>query len=136
MSLKVKVRIDFDEVHAVGPGKIALLERMCDTGSLSQAARELDISYRRAWQLLDSLNTSFNEPVIVTSVGGKGGGGSEITDLGRELIRAYRAFEQEMTQQAQHYFKPLRTQVAASVASRRSATKSARKKRARGSTRT
>ena len=137
MTLKIKVRIDFDNAHAVGPGKIALLERMRDTGSLSQAARELDMSYRRAWQLLDSLNTSFNQPVIVTSVGGKGGGGSEITDLGRELINTYRALEEEMTERAQQCFKPLRSQVAAdSPATKRPVTKTARGKRARVSTRT
>lgn len=136
MSLKVRVRIDFDSVHAVGPGKIALLERMRDTGSLSQAARELDMSYRRAWQLLDSLNTSFNEPVIVTSVGGKGGGGSEITKLGLSLIDAYRALESEMTDRAQQVFKPLRNRVVAPETARRAAvTKSARGKRGRVSKR-
>jgi molybdate transport system regulatory protein len=136
MSLKIKIRIDFDDSHAVGPGKIALLERMRDCGSLSQAARELDMSYRRAWQLLDSLNTSFNEPVIVTSIGGKGGGGSEITKLGLALIDAYRALEQEMTARAQQFFKPLRSQVApAAPQAKRPVTKSARGKRARGSKR-
>jgi molybdate transport system regulatory protein len=137
MPLKVKVRIDFDDAHAVGPGKIALLERMRDCGSLSQAARELDMSYRRAWQLLDSLNTSFNEPVIVTSIGGKGGGGSEITTFGLELIDAYRALEKEMTTRAQQFFKSLRTQVVPITARTRSrVTKSARGKRGRVSKRT
>ena len=136
MSLKIKVRIDFDDAHAVGPGKIALLERMRDCGSLSQAARELDMSYRRAWQLLDSLNTSFNEPVIVTSIGGKGGGGSEITKLGLALIDTYRALEKEMTLRAQQSFKPLRTQVApAATQAKRPVTKSARGRRVRGSER-
>ena len=111
MSLKIRLRIDFDDVHAVGPGKIALLERMRDCGSLSQAARDLDISYRRAWQLLESLNTSFEEPVIVTSVGGKGGGGSEITPLGLALIENYRALEDEVIALAQRRFKRLRPRV-------------------------
>ena len=136
MSLKVKVRIDFDDAHSVGPGKIALLERMRDCGSLSQAARELDMSYRRAWQLLDSLNTSFNEPVIVTSIGGKGGGGSEITQFGLTLIDSYRALEKEMTGRAQQFFKQMRSQVAASTAQfKRPVTKSARGKRGRVSKR-
>ena len=136
MSLKVKVRIDFDDAHSVGPGKIALLERMRDCGSLSQAARELDMSYRRAWQLLDSLNTSFNEPVIVTSIGGKGGGGSEITKFGLTLIDSYRALEKEMTGRAQQFFKQMRSQVAAATAqTKRPVTKSARGKRARVSKR-
>jgi molybdate transport system regulatory protein len=137
MSLKARLRIDFDAVHAVGPGKIALLERMRACGSLSQAARELDMSYRRAWQLLDSLNTSFNEPVILTSVGGKGGGGSEITPLGIALIDAYRALEKEVTALAQQRFKPLRNRIApTSGSTRRSLTKSARGKRGHESKRT
>jgi molybdate transport system regulatory protein len=137
MSMKVRVRIDFDDLHAVGPGKIALLERMRDCGSLSQAARELDMSYRRAWQLLDSLNTSFNEPVIVTSIGGKGGGGSEITKLGLALVDIYRALEKEMTALAQQHFKPLRNRVATvATAERRPVTKAARGKRVRVSKRT
>ena len=135
MSLKVRLRIDFDDLHAVGPGKIALLERMRDCGSLSQAARELDISYRRAWQLLDSLNTSFNEPVIVTSVGGKGGGGSEITKLGLALIDTFRALEKEVTSLAQRSFKPLRTRVAPAN-KQRAATRKASGTRGRVSKRT
>ncbi len=137
MSLKIRVRVDFDAVHSVGPGKIALLERMRDCGSLSQAARELDMSYRRAWQLLDSLNTSFNEPVIVTSVGGKGGGGSEITPLGLALIETYRTLEAEITALAQQRFKPLRNRVApAATPGKRAVTKLARGKRGRESKRT
>ena len=137
MSLKVKFRIDFDDAHAVGPGKIALLERMRDCGSLSQAARELDMSYRRAWQLLDSLNTSFNDPVIVTSIGGKGGGGSEITPLGLALIETFRALEKDITVIAQQRFKPLRNRVAPATPSpRRAATKTVRGKRVRESKRT
>jgi molybdate transport system regulatory protein len=137
MTLKVRVRIDFDDLHSVGPGKIALLERMRDCGSLSQAARELDMSYRRAWQLLDSLNTSFNAPVIVTSIGGKGGGGSEITALGLALIDTYRALETDVTALAQRRFKPLRNRVAPTTKSKRAATKpKTHGKRVRGSKRT
>ena len=135
MSLKIRLRIDFDDLHAVGPGKIALLERMRDCGSLSQAARNLDMSYRRAWQLLDSLNTSFNEPVIVTSVGGKGGGGSEITALGLSLIDTYRALEKDVTALAQSRFKPLRSRVAEG-ARPRGIKKQVRRTRGRGSKRT
>ena len=114
-ALKIRLRIDFGEHSAVGPGKIALLERMRDTGSLSQAARELKMSYRRAWLLLESLNTSFRDPVIVTSVGGKGGGGSAITELGIALIAAYRAFEQEVAKRASDYFEPMMAKVARKI---------------------
>lgn len=135
--LKVRLRIDFGDENAVGPGKIALLERMRDTGSLSQAARELDMSYRRAWQLLESLNTSFREPVILTSVGGKGGGGSVVTELGEALIDAYRRLEREASAKAGEYFaslisKAMRKPAAGRAALRRPLTKSGRPRAARG----
>ena len=106
-ALRIKLRIDFGEENAIGPGKIALLERMRDTGSLSQAARELKMSYRRAWQLLDSLNQSFDEPVVITAVGGKGGGGTTITPLGSSIVAAYRELERDFTEQVRTRFAAL-----------------------------
>jgi len=89
----IRFRIDFDEQCSVGIGKITLLEAVADTGSLSQAARRLGMSYRRAWLLVDSMNAEFDTPVISATVGGSGGGGAQLTDFGRELARAYRALE-------------------------------------------
>src|SRR5215831_7863670 len=88
----IRFRIDFGPKNGVGPGKIALLEQIERCGSLSQAARNLNMSYRRAWQLLESLNSSFIEPVALTSTGGRGGGGAKLTLLGERLIHVYRAF--------------------------------------------
>jgi molybdate transport system regulatory protein len=93
-TIDVRLRIDFAPAGSVGPGKIALLEAIEASGSLSQAARELGMSYRRAWGLLDDLNTSLREPVASASVGGTGGGGAQLTDFGRALIGAYREVEQ------------------------------------------
>ena len=81
----VRFRLDFGREEAVGPGKISLLEHIGSSGSLSQAARELNMSYRRAWQLLDSLNSSFRERAVLTQKGGRGGGGAALTPLGEEL---------------------------------------------------
>jgi molybdate transport system regulatory protein len=89
----IRVRIDLTPDSALGPGKIALLEHIEATGSLSQAARELGMSYRRAWLLLDDLNRMFTDPATTTSVGGSGGGGAKLTDLGRAIVRAYREIE-------------------------------------------
>src|ERR1700686_3239422 len=75
----VRFRVDFRRDAAVGPGKISLLEHIGACGSLSQAARELHMSYRRAWQLLESLNGCFPEPGGVTRRGGRGGGGAGVT---------------------------------------------------------
>ncbi len=71
----VRFRIDFAEHSSVGPGKIYLLEAIRDSGSLSQGARNIGMSYRRAWLLVESLKQSFREPVTVASTGGKDGGG-------------------------------------------------------------
>jgi molybdate transport system regulatory protein len=118
-ALRVRLRVDFSENSAVGPGKIALLERMRETGSLSQAARELKMSYRRAWQLLDSLNQSFREPVVHTSVGGRGGGGTAITDFGIELVTAYRELEKDIMAQATSKFAALDVRATAKPGLRR-----------------
>jgi molybdate transport system regulatory protein len=91
---EVRLRIDFKPAGSLGPGKIALLEAIGRSGSLSQAARELDMSYRRAWVLLDDLNHSLAEPVATASVGGSGGGGAVLTPFGEALIAAYRAVEE------------------------------------------
>jgi len=103
----VRFRVDFGRHEAVGPGKIALLEHIAASGSLSQAARELKMSYRRAWQLLESLNGSFSERVAVTSKGGRGGGGAALTPLGTELVSQYRAFDRDVQSRAARYFQEL-----------------------------
>jgi molybdate transport system regulatory protein len=89
----VRFRIDFGPRCSVGIGKVQLLETIADSGSLSQAARALRMSYRRAWLLLQDLNDSFDEPVACTSVGGRGGGGVALTAFGRRLVQDYRSLE-------------------------------------------
>jgi molybdate transport system regulatory protein len=92
----IRFRIDFASGGSVGPGKIDLLAAIEAEGSLSAAARQVGMSYRRAWLLLDSLNATFAVPVTSASVGGRGGGGVTLTPFGRELIRHYRDFEREI----------------------------------------
>jgi len=103
----VRFRVDFGRDRAVGPGKVALLEHIGTGGSLSQAARELGMSYRRAWQLLESLNSSFREPAVLTAKGGRGGGGARLTPFGRLLIRVYREFDAEIQKRAARSFRPV-----------------------------
>ena len=107
----VRFRIDFGPGSGVGPGKIALLEQIERCGSLSQAARSLNVSYRRAWQLLDSLNSCFVEPVVLTSAGGRGGGGAKLTLLGERLIHVYRAFDVRIQARAAQSFGPFKANV-------------------------
>jgi molybdate transport system regulatory protein len=78
---------------AMGPGKARLVALIAETGSISSAARRMGMSYRRAWQLVEALNRSFNQPVVVTAVGGKRGGGAVVTDFGRYLVASYHHME-------------------------------------------
>lgn len=78
---------------AMGPGRAALLAHIARTGSISSAARAMGMSYRRAWQLVESMNESFAEPVVVTEVGGRRGGGAVVTAFGKRLVASYRAME-------------------------------------------
>lgn len=93
---RIRFRVDFDERCSVGIGKIRLLEAIERTGSLSRAAREVGMSYRRAWLLIDSLNGEFDTQVISATVGGSGGGGAALTAFGGELIAAYRKLESRL----------------------------------------
>jgi molybdate transport system regulatory protein len=91
----VRFRIDFAEHSSLGPGKIRLLEAIRDSGSLAQAARNMGMSYRRAWLLVESLKQSFREPATVASAGGKDGGGMRVTKFGDALITSYRDLERD-----------------------------------------
>lgn len=93
--LNLRIRVMLGEQIAIGPGKVALLEALQETHSISAAARSLGMSYRRAWLLIDTLNNSLREPAVVSATGGPHGGGSEVTEVGREVIRLYRAIEEQ-----------------------------------------
>lgn len=90
---RLTLRIDFDDERQIGHGKIRLLEAVEREGSISAAARAMDMSYRRAWLLVDELNRMFTLPVTETQLGGKGGGNARLTDFGRELVAFYRELE-------------------------------------------
>ena len=92
----IRIRIDFSENVNLGPGKIALLEAIRSTGSISDAARSLGMSYRRAWLLVNSLKEGFSEAVTVSATGGKGGGGARVTPFGLTLIKQFRLLEREI----------------------------------------
>jgi molybdate transport system regulatory protein len=78
---------------AIGPGKIALLEAIARTGSITAAARALGMSYRRAWLLADTMNRCFTAPLVAAAAGGPGGGGTRLTALGNEVVQTYRRIE-------------------------------------------
>ena len=89
------LRVMAANAPAIGPGKAELIERIAQTGSISAAGRAMGMSYRRAWQLVDALNRSFREPVIVTAVGGQRGGGARATAYGCRLAARFRSMERK-----------------------------------------
>ena len=87
---RLKITIVFDSGARIGPGKARLLESVRDTGSISAAARDMRMSYKRAWLLLDSMNRAFREPVVTAAPGGARGGGAALTGFGAEVLERYR----------------------------------------------
>ena len=94
---RLTVKVDFGSGRALGPGKIRLLEAIEKTGSISQGGRTLGISYRRAWSLVDDMNTCFRDAVISAQPGGVQGGGASLTPFGQRLVKLYRAIENDAT---------------------------------------
>lgn len=91
--LSVRIRLIHGEDFAIGPGKADLLEAIDRSGSISAAARELGMAYRRAWLLVDSMNRCFRTPLVETAAGGAAGGGAVVSELGHEVLREFRALE-------------------------------------------
>ena len=101
VDIQFRLRIRRGELIVIGPGKVSLLESIAANGSISAAARKLDMSYRRAWSLVDEMNRGLTQPVVDTSSGGSHGGGATLTDTGREVIARYRQVEQIAAQAAE-----------------------------------
>jgi len=92
---RLRIRIVFGDAGMIGPGKADLLDGIARCGSIAAAGREMGMSYKRAWQLIGTLNAMFRAPLVDSMRGGPGGGGAELTDLGREVLALYRALEAE-----------------------------------------
>ena len=92
---RLSIRLDLASGARIGPGKVAVLEEIGRSGSISAAGRVLRMSYRRTWQLVEELNRSLGTPVVETAAGGSGGGGAVLTEAGRTIIERYRAIEMD-----------------------------------------
>ena len=92
---ELRLRVYAADVIAMGPGKADLLEAIDRNGSISGAGRELAISYKRCWDLVETMNTSFREPLVATAAGGSCGGGTVLTDCGRKVLAQFRRMEQQ-----------------------------------------
>ena len=91
--VELHLRVVKGKARAIGPGKVALLEAIRDTGSISAAARKLSMSYRRAWMLVDDLNRRVARAVVEATPGGKSGGGTTLSPTGRRVVALYRDIE-------------------------------------------
>ena len=92
---RISISIVFESGARIGPGKAKLLESIRDTGSISAAARDMGMDYKRAWTLLDSMNQAFTEPVVSAAPGGARGGGATLTAFGEEVLERYRRIQEQ-----------------------------------------
>jgi molybdate transport system regulatory protein len=97
-----------DDLIALGPGKVDLLESINKEGSISQAARQSHLSYRRAWDMVDTMNRCFKKPLVISATGGKGGGGAGLTPLGKKVIAIYREMESKASKATQKQWNALK----------------------------
>ncbi|MDP4034331.1 MAG: winged helix-turn-helix domain-containing protein [Pseudorhodobacter sp.] len=94
----LRLRIVFGEHAMLGPGKAELLEHIRDTGSISAAGRAMQMSYKRAWMLVETLNAMFLEPLVDSTRGGPKGGGAVLTEAGQVVLAQYRRIEAQATE--------------------------------------
>ncbi len=87
------IRVDFGAFGFLGPGKIQLMALIAEHGSIRAAGKQMGMSYRRAWLLVDEINQIFHAPLVEKQMGGAGGGGARLSDLGQEVCARYRAIE-------------------------------------------
>ncbi len=102
---RLSIRLDLPSGDRIGPGKIALLEAIQASGSISAAARKLDMSYRRAWLLVEQINHALQEPAVTAATGGRQGGGAALTPSGERVIALYRSIEDIARSSAKEEFR-------------------------------
>ncbi|WP_260293115.1 winged helix-turn-helix domain-containing protein [Sedimenticola hydrogenitrophicus] len=106
MKVKLRLQIRFND-SVIGPGKIALLESVAQHGSISGAGKACGMTFRRAWQLIETVQEALGQPLVETTVGGKGGGGAELTPFAKSLIEHYRKLEKQANGSAGSLFELL-----------------------------
>lgn len=105
--LKLQIRLMQGSQIALGSGKAELLAAIGETGSISAAGRQLGMSYRRAWLLVETMNSCFVSPLVISTKGGKHGGGAQLTELGVEVLHIYQTMQQQIQQQLKSYEQQL-----------------------------
>ncbi|EAV42176.1 winged helix-turn-helix domain-containing protein [Roseibium aggregatum] len=104
-----RIRLVFGPDEMMGPGKAELLERIQRTGSIAAAGREMGMSYKRAWQLVETLNAMFRSPLVERSRGGAKGGGAQVTETGLAVLEEYRAIELKARAAGDPHIEKLKT---------------------------
>lgn len=112
----LSLRIDFDPEGRLGPGKVTLLEKVAVSGSISAAARSMNMSYKHAWDLIEEMNLLFGKPLVSTQTGGKDGGGAQLTTMGKAVVTRFRAIEQAAAKAAQAQLEALQAEIGNSSA--------------------
>lgn len=107
----LNVKIDLDPEGRIGRGKIELLEHIAAFGSISAGARQMNMSYKRAWDLVEEMNTIFGKPVLTAQKGGKQGGGAKLTPMGLALVSRFRAIERAATAVAAEHIAALQAEI-------------------------
>ncbi|MEQ1784107.1 MAG: LysR family transcriptional regulator [Hyphomonadaceae bacterium] len=102
-SIRITTRVIAKNERAFGTGKAQVLEAVANEGSISKAAKALDMSYSRAWQLVDAMNQSFRKPLVESVAGGKKGGGAVLTPMGKEILALFRKMEKQLATDAESY---------------------------------
>ena len=110
----LSLRIDLDAGGRLGPGKVELLENIAAFGSISAAARQMAMSYKRAWDLVEEMNGLFGKPLVAAQAGGKRGGGATLTAAGRAVVSRYRAIERAASVVAEPHIAELRKELESS----------------------
>jgi molybdate transport system regulatory protein len=104
-AIRITARVIAQGERAFGPGKAELLEKIASEGSISKAAKAMDMSYSRAWQLVDAMNSAFRKPLVESSTGGKKGGGAVLTKHGEEVLSLFRRLEMRLNADAAAFFE-------------------------------
>jgi molybdate transport system regulatory protein len=107
----LSVRIDLKPEGRIGPGKIQLLENIRECGSISAAGRAMDMSYKRAWDLVDEINRICRQSAVEPQTGGKNGGGAVLTPFGLSLVKRYRKIERDATSAVRKELQALRSEI-------------------------
>lgn len=107
----ISLRIDLEADGRIGPGKVELLEQIATHGSISAGARQMGMSYKHAWLLVEDMNRLFRKPVVAAKKGGQRGGGAELTPVGLAIVARYRAIERAAEAAAAPHIAALRQEI-------------------------